>query len=525
MRVAIFHPKVDSAIERLIRPIVKYNPQFQIEVAQIHPKRNEADQLFRAQELLKWADIVDIHYWKSGEILKQSFPNEFAAKPKVLCHFNPYDLKNQDWQKEYDITVVGNNQMQTVLPWARLIPYGIDLDFLDFNEEYIPEKIVIMVVNRIEGKKGVCEVATACRELGYQLNLIGNVSKEDYMREVMAAGGENIKFFENVTDQQLKDYYRGSAIHVCNSVDDFESGTLPILEAMAIGVPVLTRNVGHVPDLFDGSNMKVRFGKSDDVSDLKESLKTLMENPDVQKNIREAAWRTVKNRSDKKMARQFGKIYYDLWTKRTEKPLVSLIMPTFDRAEGLVEPLAAAVSQEWENLEVVIVDSGNQKIDKLINKIREQIPEVPVKYIKFEHHGEYTLAKARNLGVMESQGQILVFCDDRLKMAPDAVARFAEQTNARTWLWGVKDQSPKPFIENFASIRRDDLITAGMFNERVDRYGAMSQEIRTRFTRQGFSFELVDDAHATSAVRARSRATRRKDIVEAKLIMSKLYEE
>ncbi|MBU1759384.1 MAG: glycosyltransferase, partial [Bacteroidetes bacterium] len=56
-----------------------------------------------------------------------------------------------------------------------------------------------------------------------------------------------------------------------NSLFDFESGTLPILEAMACGVPVLTRNIGHVPDLFDGKNMVIREGEQNDVEDLKKN--------------------------------------------------------------------------------------------------------------------------------------------------------------------------------------------------------------------------------------------------------------
>lgn len=521
MKIAIFHPKVDTAIERLTRPIKKYNPQFEIEVAQVHPKRNDAEQVFRAQDLLKWADVIDVHYWKSGEILKSSFQADFAAKPKVLCHFNPYDLKNQDWQKDYDITIVGNNHMQTILPWARLIPYGVDLDFFKYNENYTENKVVSMVVNRIEGKKGVYEVAQACKELGYSLDLVGNVSEGDYMKRVMDTG--SVSFMENATDENLRQSYYDSAIHVCNSVDDFESGTLPILEAMACGAPVLTRNVGHVPDLYNGKNMMVRSGKDDDIEDLKKNLKELMENSDLRKNIREAGWHTVKNRSDKKMARQFAKVYYDLWKQKTGKPLVSVIIPTFDRGEAVIEVLAAAVTQDYENLEVVIVDSGTNKIRGFVNKLI-QTSGVPVKYHEFKNYGEYSLAKARNHGILESQGEILVFCDDRLKMAPDAVTRFAEQSAGKTWHWGVKDDTVKPFIENFSSIKRDDIITAGLFNERIDRYGAMSEEVRTRFTRQGFSFELIDDAKAQSAVRAKSRASRRGDIVAAKLIISKLYE-
>src|SRR5690606_11371299 len=108
------------------------------------------------------------------------------------------------------------------------------------------------------------------------------------------------------------------------------------------------------------------------------------------------------------------------------------------------------------------------------DSLKEQ-SDVPIKYIHFPHRGTYTLAEARNLGVIEASGDLLVFCDDRIQMEDNAVTEFATYMKPKTWAWGVKDDVVKGFVENFSCVRRDDLISGGMFCERVQWYGGMSQ--------------------------------------------------
>ena len=106
-------------------------------------------------------------------------------------------------------------------------------------------------------------------------------------------------------------------------------------------------------------------------------------------------------------------------------------------------------------------------------------------------------------------------------MDSKAVEEFVKAWLPRIWLWGIKDESPKGFIENFSCIERRELIKGGMFNERMDTYGGMSQEIRERFSSR-LDFQLVNSAKATAS-RAKGKAGRRKDIIESKLKLFKLY--
>jgi glycosyltransferase involved in cell wall biosynthesis len=520
MRILIIVDKQGTAIDRLAQSVRKHLPHHQIIIAPIHPKRNDVETIAEAQKLMMWADIIDIHYWKSGQVLRTTFPTEFNAKPKILFHFNPYDAESEE-NKYYDLVVVGNNEIHERVPSAHLIPYCIDLSFFKYNPDYTEEKRVMMSVNRIEGKKGVLEVAKACRELGYIFTLVGRVSKADYMMEVMKEGGDSIEFWENATDEILRDQYYKSAIHVCNSVDNYESGTLPILEAMACGTPVLTRNIGHVPDLYSGSNMVVRNGAQNDIEDLKKELQALMESRSLRVAMREKAWDTVKNRDDRRMALDVQKLYYKLYQPNAK--LVSVIIPTKDRPEAFAECLLGAVEQDYPKMEIVVADSGLVEVRKIINEIKKHT-EVPIKYIPFDSKGEYTLAEARNRAVIEADGEVLVFCDDRLKMKSTAVSAFMSFYRPKSWLWGTKDGVQKGFVENFSCVGRADLIKAGMFLERMQWYGGMSQEIRERFeSKNAMDFMILQEAEANSIKRATSKTHRREDIIDAKFLVYKLY--
>lgn len=520
MKVLIVVDKIGSAIWRLADSVMRNAPYLDIKILPIHPKRNSAEELFQAQDGLSWCDVIDIHYWKSGEVLATSFATEFAKKPKLLFHFNPYDLEKKEWNKMYDTVIVGNASMADTLPYALHIPYAVDLKRFSFVQDYTEENVVHMAVNRIEGKKGVLEVARACKATGYKLILVGRVSEPAYMQEVMQAGSDVIQFRESVTDDELASSYKEAAIHVCNSTDGFESGTLPILEAMASGVPVLTRSIGHVPDLYNGKNLSIRSGAKDDVDNLIASLRELMENRAWRMKMREAAWETVKTYDERKMTWDIVKSYYKLWIDT--RPLVSIIIPTKDRAESLVDTLAAISNQDYKKIEIVISDSGKFPVRPIIERIAKHIP-FPIKYIEFTGSG-YTLAQARNRAVVESHGEILVFCDDRLAPEPNAISKFAEAQTDRVWQWGVKDGTEKGFVENFSCVYRKDLIRYGMFLERMNVYGGMSQEIRTRFEQtNNMVFDLNTDAKATSHKRALSKASRRNDIIDAKLLLHKLY--
>ena len=568
MKIALVYDKPQSAIHRLCLSIIKHNPHLEFISVPLHPKRADQVQIDNAKKAFKECDILHVAYWKSGLRMREVVnPLEWEQKKKILCHYNPYDValtrkragdlegliewtgKDEDsvakWGDMFDIVIVGNSSMWAEYPVARHISYGIDLDFWTYKEEYTEEKVVNMVVARIEGKKGCLEVAKACKELGYKFVLVGRISKRDYFDEVAnvykddkVKGTGTFEFKENITDEELKDVYHSSAIHVCNSIDAFESGTLPLLEAMASGCPVLTRNIGHVPDVCNDSmsNMVVRKGEQSDVEDLKRELKGLMGNIAVRQNIRKKGWDTVKNWGCKRMAWKFEKLYYELVS--SGMPFVSVIIPTKDKPDVLVKCLSKMVVQDYLPMEIVIADSGDTPFDIELYKksVMDKVGKAgldlklpPIKYLHFDNKGEYTLAKARNLAVLRASGDTLVFCDERIGVEQNAVGEFVKAilTNEGAWFWGQKDGCDKSFVENWSCVKRKVLIAHGMFNESIcSTYGCMTQEIRTRMEGMDYGkvpFAYVASARAKGLGKATGRKKRRAEIIESKDKLYKLY--
>ena len=121
-----------------------------------------------------------------------------------------------------------------------------------------------------------------------------------------------------------------------------------------------------------------------------------------------------------------------------ERLLTSIIIPTRDNPESFIECLVAALGQNFKKYEIVVVDSGDTPIEVLVEKARLE-SNIPIKYIHFLHKDNYSLAEARNRAIIEADGEWLLFCDDRIKMASDVLGIFSRRKSPKFWFWGEKD--------------------------------------------------------------------------------------
>jgi len=527
MNVLIVAEKEGTAIHRLAMYTKVANQHHNIRVLCVHPKRPNAEQLKAFHEAYEWCDVVDYRYWKTAENLVAQVG---SSKPSLLTHYNPYDLRERAWA-HYKRSVVVNQYQKSVLKSAEIIPLAVDLNFWKMQPEFAKERlnVVCMVANRIEGKKGILQVAQATSELGMTLLLVGRPSKPEYLKEVLKF--KNVQFYEGISDEELRAIYYKSGIHVCNSIDNFESGTMPILEAMACGVPVLSRLVGHVPDIWDGTNMEVHKADPTNVEAIKERLLFMREHYDVMGKMRQKAWHTIKYRNIEITGRQYSKLYSALLHSPNE--LVSIILPTCDRTEQLKRGLISLVTQSVHQFEIVVVDDSSDVKTQIANlAIVEAIKEttsVTIKYAtsdRYYYNGvkRYGLATARNRGIVEAEGQWLMFVDDRFEIASNTLENFYEKRNPRTWQFGIKDGNKKGFVENLSFIQRDACIRMGMFNEQLETYGGMTQDASNRARLNQIKLQPNEQATATSQIKSNNRLRKFDQIVQSKTLCYKLYQ-
>lgn len=526
MKILIVCEKEGTAIYRLALMTAKAAPWHEFRIVCVHPKRPTAQQYIDFNSGYEWCDLIDFRYWRTAELLKDYID---IRKPAILTHYNPYDLKRADWGF-FKKNIVVNNYQNSILRTAKLVPLPVDLDYWEFqtDQEYCaPKKYdILMVANRIEGKKGIIEVVKAAKELKLKMALVGNISDPNYFEQIQQVDAD-IDFMENISDDDLKKIYYDSKIHVCNSIDNFESGTMPILEAMACGLPVLTRNIGHVPEIADGVNMVVRKGQSDDKDDLKNKISALIDDQEWRLKIRNAGRTSLRYRGLEIYGLTYSKIYHSLFTDQ----LISVVMPICGDHERWGKSLASILALNLKDFEVIVVDDSpaGQKANKHLVEEVARLSGRTVKYYDvatFDRDGNktYGLARARNKGILEAEGKYIFFIDDRQCPEPNSANIFLNRIKPRHWLWGIKDDFKKGFVENFSFIHRADIVSFGMFSDQITQYGGMTQEVRKRAEKNGISFEMVEDAKSITSRKSSSRFSRFNDIAKSKVQCYKLHE-
>lgn len=93
--------------------------------------------------------------------------------------------------------------------------------------------------------------------------------------------------------------------------------------------------------------------------------------------------------------------------------LVSVIIPTYKRADMLCRAIDSALNQSYSNIEVIVVDDNNPNTDyreTTEKKVAAYKNDRRVKYI--QHEKNRNGSAARNTGIKHSSGDYLCFLDD-----------------------------------------------------------------------------------------------------------------
>ena len=98
------------------------------------------------------------------------------------------------------------------------------------------------------------------------------------------------------------------------------------------------------------------------------------------------------------------------------KPLVSAIIPTFNRELTIVRAVRSALAQTYGNIEVIIVDDGSR--DGTAQVLRQFGKEVVVLH---QENGGPSLA--RNFGASKARGSILAFLDSDDEWLPSKIEK------------------------------------------------------------------------------------------------------
>ena len=144
------------------------------------------------------------------------------------------------------------------------------------------------------------------------------------------------------------------------------------------------------------------------------------------------------------------------------KDKVSVIFPTCDRYNVALENIKNIQKQQYSPLEIIVCDDSNSSYYKanseaFIDSLKE-IKNVKYNYTaRFDVDGnkDYGLARARNVGTIEADGEFLIFLDDRITPKNNLmIVKFIDalkKAKEKVWLFGDKGAKKTSFVEMLKS--------------------------------------------------------------------------
>jgi glycosyltransferase involved in cell wall biosynthesis len=159
------------------------------------------------------------------------------------------------------------------------LPNCVDLNL--FQAEYGWQENSIVYLGRLSQEKGVGTLIEAMKGLtNIRLKIIGDgPMKCDLHKKAHSEEISNIEFLGYKTGRLLHDEMRKSMFTVISS-ECFENNPRSVIEAFALGKPVVGARIGGIPELISDWETGLTY-KSGDMKDLNQKIQIMLNYPDM----------------------------------------------------------------------------------------------------------------------------------------------------------------------------------------------------------------------------------------------------
>jgi len=197
--------------------------------------------------------------------------------------------------------------------------------------------------------------------------------------------------------------------------------------------------------------------------------------------------------------------------------LMSVVITTFNRSSVLKQNLDYFKKQTDKNFEIVVAIDGST--DDTVEMLKNYSSDFSISWVDTKETNNYCLAKARNMGIIETKGAAVIILDDDSFPVPEFIEAHKSSVKHRVLTggfrnshdkndslipkmkrtlikYGIRKENPirERVVENNTCMLRKDWLGCGMFSERFIGYGGCGQEFIARLAYQGYKYQFNPNA-------------------------------
>jgi len=180
--------------------------------------------------------------------------------------------------------------------------------------------------------------------------------------------------------------------------------------------------------------------------------------------------------------------------RMTSQPLVSVIMPAYNRATTIKHAIDSVINQEYKNWELLIVDDGSQD---MTSKIASDIIKDEKRCKLFILNENKGVSTARNFALKHAHGDIITYLDSDNEWYPEALSVFVQTLCSDSdylccysgqEIWELSDNSSEERLlffrgapYNYGKLEIKNFIDLNVFAHRRELYdslGGFREDIR-----------------------------------------------
>ena len=197
-----------------------------------------------------------------------------------------------------------------------IIPNGIDIEQFKPGERNNNQRLRILTVSRLIGRKDIGTLLEAVEKTGdidLTLDIIGEGNLLDNLKDRVSELriNDKVNFHGYIAHNELPDYYRKADIFILPSLWEGMSNTL--LEGMASGLPVIVTDTGGTRELFRDNGIIVPMK---DPESLAKAIKKLAKSPEERISMGKKSREIAEKFSWKESAKNYFQIYQEVLNQK-----------------------------------------------------------------------------------------------------------------------------------------------------------------------------------------------------------------